>query len=149
MRTYHRGFFKKNTFAYRAVFGIQSDSTKESQWYWVGGSSTLRGYDGGTFRGKQKFTASIENRTEFNDVLGGVLFFDFGRAWNYKKGIDLGYKNSREDAESDFPDDIAMAAGVGLRINTPMGPLRFDFGWPIGDEKESGMQFYFNMGQSF
>ena len=143
LRKYHQGFFKKNTFAYRAVFGIQSDSTKESQRYWVGGSSTLRGYDGGTFRGTRKFTGTIENRTEFNDVLGGVLFFDFGRAWDYK-GIDEGYHRDEK-----MPDGIAMAAGVGLRINTPMGPLRFDFGWPINDDKESGMQFYFNMGQSF
>ena len=143
LRKYHQGFFKKNTFAYRAVFGIQSDSTKESQRYWVGGSSTLRGYDGGTFRGTRKFTGTIENRTEFNDVLGGVLFFDFGRAWDYK-GIDEGYHRDEK-----MPDGIAMAAGVGLRINTPMGPLRFDFGWPIRDDEESGMQFYFNMGQSF
>lgn len=151
LRKYHQGFFKKNTFAYRAVFGIQSDTTKESQRYWVGGSSTLRGYDGGSFRGTQKFTASIENRTEFNDVLGGVLFFDFGRAWDYYKNdaVDQGYRKSRENADEKFPDGIAMAAGVGLRINTPMGPLRFDFGWPINDDKESGMQFYFNMGQSF
>lgn len=143
LRKYHQGFFKKNTFAYRAVFGIQSDSTKESQRYWIGGSSTLRGYDGGTFRGTRKFTGTIENRTEFNDVLGGVLFFDFGRAWDYK-GIDEGYHRDEK-----MPDGIAMAAGVGLRINTPMGPLRFDFGWPINDDEESGMQFYFNMGQSF
>lgn len=150
LRTYHRGFFKKNTFAYRAVFGIQSDGTKESQRYWVGGSSTLRGFDGGTFRGKKKITATIENRTEFNDVLGGVLFFDAGRAWDYD-GIDQGYQR-----DENFAGDIAMTVGVGLRINTPMGPLRFDFGWPIGDDgdhnghdKQSGMQFYFNMGQSF
>lgn len=143
LRKYHQGFFKKNTFAYKAVFGIQSDSTKESQRYWIGGSSTLRGYDGGTFRGTRKFTGTIENRTEFNDVLGGVLFFDFGRAWDYK-GIDEGYHRDEK-----MPDGIAMAAGVGLRINTPMGPLRFDFGWPIRDDEESGMQFYFNMGQSF
>ena len=143
LRKYHQGFFKKNTFAYRAVFGIQSDTTKESQRYWIGGSSTLRGYDGGTFRGTRKFTGTIENRTEFNDVLGGVLFFDFGRAWDYD-GIDKGYHRDEK-----MPDGIAMAAGVGLRINTPMGPLRFDFGWPIRDDEESGMQFYFNMGQSF
>ncbi|WP_300394633.1 outer membrane protein assembly factor [Fusobacterium sp.] len=148
LRKYHQGFFKRNTFAYRAVFGIQSDSTKESQRYWIGGSSTLRGYDGGTFRGTRKFTGTIENRTEFNDVLGGVLFFDFGRAWDYK-GIDQGYYFSRDNADEKMPSGIAMAAGVGLRINTPMGPLRFDFGWPINDDKEKGMQFYFNMGQSF
>lgn len=142
-RKYYPGFTKKNTFATRAVFGIQSDSTKESQRYWVGGSSTLRGYDGGDFRGTKKFIVNLENRTQFNDVLGGVVFMDVGRAWDYK-GIDQGYT----DDES-FPDDIAYTVGLGLRINTPMGPLRFDFGWPIGDDEVSGMQFYFNMGQSF
>lgn len=143
LRKYHMGFFKKNTFAYRAVFGIQSDGTKESQRYWVGGSSTLRGFEGGDFRGKKKATFNIENRTEFNDVLGGVLFFDFGRAWDYD-GIDYGYHN-----EENFPSGIEMSAGVGLRINTPMGPLRFDFGWPVNSDIGDGMQFYFNMGQSF
>ena len=142
-RKYYPGFTKNNTFATRAVFGIQSDSTKESQRYWVGGSSTLRGYDGGDFRGSNKFIVNLENRTQFNDVLGGVLFLDVGRAWDYD-GIDQGYTN-----DENFPDDIAYTAGVGLRINTPMGPLRFDFGWPLGDDDVSGMQFYFNMGQSF
>lgn len=149
-RKYHRGFFKDNTFAYRLVLGIQSDGTKESQRFWVGGSSTLRGFDGGEFKGKQKAVLNIENRTKFNDVLGGVIFVDIGRAWDYD-GIDQGYigNSTLTDYDKKFPDKIAISAGVGLRINTPMGPLRFDFGWPITDSKESGMQFYFNMGQAF
>ena len=150
-RKYHRGFTKDNTFAYRLVLGIQSDGTKESQRYWVGGGSTLRGFDGGDFKGTQKAVINIENRTKFNDILGGVVFFDIGRAWNYK-GIDRGYIGNGSDKpnyDEKFPDDIAMSAGVGLRINTPMGPLRFDFGWPIGSDRRSGMEFYFNMGQSF
>lgn len=142
-RKYHKGFGKKNIFAYRAIFGIQSSETKESQRYWVGGSNTLRGFDGGEFRGTRKFIINLENRTQFNDVLGGVIFVDIGRAWDYN-GIDQGYKRDEQ-----MPKGIAYTAGVGLRINTPMGPLRFDFGWPIGDDKASGMQFYFNMGQSF
>ena len=150
-RKYHRGFTKDNTFAYRLVLGIQTDGTKESQRYWVGGGSTLRGFDGGDFKGTQKAVINIENRTRFNDVLGGVVFFDIGRAWNYK-GIDRGYIGNGADKpnyDEKFPDDFAMSAGVGLRINTPMGPLRFDFGWPIGSDRRSGMEFYFNMGQSF
>ena len=151
-RKYHKGFFKDNTFAYRIVLGVQSDSTKESQRYWVGGGSTLRGFDGGDFKGTKKAVMNIENRTRFNDVLGGVIFFDIGRAWDYK-GIDRGYMGDKTtnsaSYDEKFPNDIAMSAGVGLRINTPMGPLRFDFGWPIGDDRRSGMEFYFNMGQSF
>lgn len=152
LRTYHKGFFKKNSFAYKAVFGIQSDSTKESQRYWIGGGNTLRGYDGGTFRGTKKFVGSIENRTQFNDVLGMVLFVDVGRAWDYytKNSVDWGYINARgKDADQSIPNKIAVSYGVGLRLNTPMGPLRFDFGWPLNDKHQSGMQFYFNMGQSF
>ena len=49
LRKYHRGFFKNNTFAYKVVGGIMTDSTKETQRFWVGGGSTLRGYDGGFF----------------------------------------------------------------------------------------------------
>ena len=143
LRKYHAGFFKKNTFAYRVVGGIMTDSTKEGQRFWVGGGSTLRGYDGGFYKGTKKLVGTIENRTQLNDILGFVVFFDAGRAWDYN-GRDKSYLHNE-----DFANDIAMAAGVGLRINTPIGPLRFDFGWPIRNDDASGMEFYFNMGQSF
>ncbi|MGL4307348.1 BamA/OMP85 family outer membrane protein [Cetobacterium sp. SF1] len=146
LRTYHRGFFKKNTFAYRAIFGIMTDSTPESQRFWVGGGSTLRGYNGGYFQGTQKMVGTIENRTQINDILGFVVFSDFGRAWAYR-GNDPGYLDEHRD--KDFPNGVATTVGVGARLNTPIGPLRFDFGWPVGDKEESGMKFYFNMGQSF
>ena len=143
LRKYHRGFFKNNTFAYKVVGGIMTDSTKEAQRFWVGGGSTLRGYDGGFFKGTQKLVGTIENRTQINELLGFVVFFDAGRAWK-QNGRDLEYNQ-----DADFPDKVATTAGVGLRLNTPIGPLRFDFGWPVGDKMDSGMEFYFNMGQSF
>lgn len=145
LRTYHRGLFKSNTFAYRLIGGIQSDSTKEGQRYWAGGGNSLRGYDGGYFKGTKKLIGTIENRTQINDILGVVLFADAGRAWSYD-GRDRTYQHNNR-----FPKQIATTAGFGLRLNTPMGPLRFDFGWPVGNKigKTDGMQFYFNMGQSF
>lgn len=148
LRKYHRGFWKKNTFAYKMVGGIMTQSTKEGQRFWVGGGNTLRGYDGGTFRGTQKLTATIENRTQINDILGIVFFADAGRAWK-QNGRDPAYGNDEK-----FSKGIATTAGVGLRLNTPMGPLRFDFGWPVGRlqdkySNDRGMKFYFNMGQSF
>lgn len=143
LRKYHRGFFKNNTFAYKVVGGIMTDTTKEGQRFWVGGGSTLRGYEGGFFKGTQKLVGTIENRTQINDILGFVVFFDAGRAWKYAGRAQDYYHNA------DFPDKIATTAGVGLRFNTPIGPLRFDFGWPVGDKMDDGMEFYFNMGQSF
>ena len=60
-------------------------------------------------------------------MLGFVVFVDAGRAWD-QDGRDTYYEN-----DGDFPDDIGVGAGVGMRLNTPLGPLRFDFGWPVGD----------------
>ena len=145
LRAYHKGLFKKNTFAYKVVGGVASNSTKESQKFWVGGGNSLRGYDGGFFRGSQKLVATIENRTQINDIIGFVVFADAGRAWK-QNGRDPSYTRDNRD----FGHNIGTTAGVGIRLNTPIGPLRFDFGWPVGNKMDDdGMKFYFNMGQSF
>ena len=145
LRTYHKGLFKNNTFAYKVVGGIASNSTKESQKFWVGGGNSLRGYDGGFFKGSQKLVATIENRTQLNDIIGIVVFADAGRAWK-QNGRDPSYTRDNNR----FGHNIGTTAGVGIRFNTPIGPLRFDFGWPVGNKMDDdGMKFYFNMGQSF
>lgn len=72
-----------------------TQSTKEGQRFWVGGGNTLRGYDGGTFRGTQKLAATIENRTQINDILGIVFFADAGRAWK-QNGRDPEYGNDEK-----------------------------------------------------
>ena len=145
LRTYHKGLFKNNTFAYKVVGGIASNNTKESQKFWVGGGNSLRGYDGGFFKGSQKLVATIENRTQLNDIIGIVVFADAGRAWK-QNGRDPSYTRDN----SRFGHNIGTTAGVGIRLNTPIGPLRFDFGWPVGNKMDDdGMKFYFNMGQSF
>ena len=145
LRKYHRGLFKNNTFAYKVVGGVMSDGTKESQKFWVGGGNSLRGYDGGFFKGTQKLVATIENRTQLNDIVGFVVFADAGRAWK-QNGRDPSYTRDNKD----FGRNIGTTAGVGVRLNTPIGPLRFDFGWPVGNKMDDdGMKFYFNMGQSF
>ena len=145
LRKYHKGLFKNNTFAYKVVGGVMSDGTKESQKFWVGGGNSLRGYDGGFFKGTQKLVATIENRTQLNDIVGFVVFTDVGRAWK-QNGRDPSYTRDNKD----FGRNIGTTAGVGVRLNTPIGPLRFDFGWPVGNKMDDdGMKFYFNMGQSF
>ncbi|MHB9303836.1 BamA/OMP85 family outer membrane protein [Fusobacterium polymorphum] len=145
LRTYHKGLFKNNTFAYKVVGGVATNNTKESQKFWVGGGNSLRGYDGGFFKGSQKLVATIENRTQLNDIIGIVVFADAGRAWK-QNGRDPSYTRDNNH----FGHNIGTTAGVGIRLNTPIGPLRFDFGWPVGNKMDDdGMKFYFNMGQSF
>jgi outer membrane protein insertion porin family len=146
LRKYHQGFFKNNTMAYRLVMGMGTDSLKYQQLYATGGANSLRGYEYGHLRGQDQFILNIENRTAINDFLGVVLFYDIGRSWYHGDSTDEGLEHSTGDG---FPNDMKQSAGVGLRIKIPIGPIRLDFGFPIGDPEENGMQFFFNMGQMF
>ena len=75
------------------------------------------------------------------------MFYDFGNAWQ---------TNTKEPDRSGAEkfSDLRSGVGVGLRITTPVGPLRFDYAWPLDaapgeqDKKKNG-KFYFNFGQSF
>ena len=147
LRAYHRTFFKDaNVMAYRAVWGYTGGGTPESLRFSVGGAESIRGYDSGAFDGYNKFHLSIENRTQVNKFMQVVGFFDMGNAWQ-----TVGAEPDRESANQ-FKD-LKKGVGVGVRLNTPVGPLRFDYGWPLdsvtaGEKKESG-KFYFSFGQTF
>ncbi len=154
LRAYHPLFGKNNIMAYRAVWGSTGSKTPDSMRYAVGGSETLRGYEYGAFEGYDQFYASIENRTKINDTFQLVGFFDIGNAWQ-KTGVNASgrkiYFTDRTNARK-FKD-LKKGYGIGLRINTPVGPLRFDYGWPMdpekpGQKKDKG-KFYFSFGQSF
>ena len=55
----------------------------------------------------------------------------------------------------DFSEKMALGAGIGVRYDTPVGPVRFDFAVPLtgaydGDEKNlSDFQIYISIGQAF
>ncbi len=40
-------------------------------------------------------------------------------------------------------------AGLGLRYDTPIGPIRFDVAAPVSGSTGSGVQIYIGIGQSF
>lgn len=72
-------------------------------------------------------------------ILKGSLFFDIGNVW---RRVD------------EFGEDFRAGAGVGVRVNTPIGPLRFDVGMPVssideelGEERQP--RFHFNISRSF
>ena len=156
LRAYHPTFFgDKNVMAYRVAWGSTGSGTPEALKFSIGGAESVRGYDYGAFDGYDKFHATIENRTKINDTLQLVAFFDIGNAWqNESRDPRTGkkiYKPNRKDAH-DFKD-LKKGYGIGVRLNTPIGPLRFDYGWPMdpekkGEKKDKG-KFYFSFGQSF
>lgn len=140
LRKYHKGFFENNNFAYRTVLGVGSNNLRDSQKFRVGGGNSLRGYNSGDFKGNYELYTNLENRTRLNDNFEVVGFFDFGGAWD---------KTNTSTSDTNIGEDINMSYGIGLRIQTPIGPLRFDYGWPLGDTENTGGQFYFNIGQLF
>lgn len=140
LRNYHKGLFENNNFAYRGVFGVGSDNLKESQKFKVGGGNTLRGYNHSEFKGNYEAYLNLENRTKLNDNFEAVLFADAGRAWD---------KTDSSTENLNLGQNIKTSYGVGLRVQTPIGPLRFDYGWPVGQKNNTGGQFYFNIGQLF
>lgn len=139
LRAYHPTFFgEKNVMAYRAAWGTTGSGTPEALRFSIGGAESVRGYDYSAFDGFDKFHATIENRTKINDTLQLVAFFDIGNAWQKDSRDPITgkkiYKPNRKDAH-DFKD-LKKGYGVGVRLNTPIGPLRFDYGWPMDPEKK-------------
>ncbi|MEM9529960.1 MAG: autotransporter assembly complex family protein [Pseudomonadota bacterium] len=43
-------------------------------------------------------------------------------------------------------DDVAYAAGLGVRWLTPIGPLRLDLAYPLSDEEDDGLRLHFTAG---
>lgn len=121
-----------DTMAYRAMFGVADKSTPEELWFYVGGGDTVRGIT--DEKGRYRFVANIENRLKVEDNIQFIFFFDTGKAW--------------KDSDEIGNEKLRMSYGIGLRADTPLGPMRFDYGWPIGEENKKG-KFYFNIGQMF
>ena len=154
LRAYHHTLFKdKNVMAYRVVWGSTGSGTPDALRFSVGGAETLRGYEYGKFEGFNKFHATVENRTQINKTLQFVTFFDIGNAWQ-KSTVVGGRKINTPDRHnaSNFAD-LKKGVGIGIRLNTPIGPLRFDYGWPLDPEvkggQKTGGKFYFSFGQTF
>lgn len=103
-----------------------------SQRFSMGGSDTLRGYEDDQFRGNSMLKATLEYRFPIVKKVQGVLFTDNGYAWDkrHEDEFDLGL--------------IKNSFGVGLRINSPLGPVKLDYGY--GDD---GGKFHFSFGGQF
>ena len=112
--------------------GYASGDMPLSQRFTMGGSYTLRGYEDDQFRGNSMLKATLEYRFPIVKKVQGVLFTDNGYAWDkrHEDEFDMGLlKNSY---------------GVGLRINSPLGPVKLDYGYG-----EDGGKFHFSFGGQF
>lgn len=112
--------------------------------FYSGGSSSIRGW--GRFElgpsdilnkpigGKSLLELNAEFRYPIYSIVSGVVFLDFGNVWKN----ELTYKF----------DDLRYSSGWGLRVDTPIGPIRLDLAIPVF-EGAARLQYFISVGQAF
>ncbi|MDJ0674706.1 MAG: BamA/TamA family outer membrane protein [Calothrix sp. MO_167.B42] len=96
----------------------------------LGGSNSVRGYEeGGLSSGRSFVQASMEYRFPLFSVISGALFADFGS--------DLG--TTTRAGELLNKNGTGFGYGLGVRVQSPLGPIRVDFGF--NDDGDSRINF--------
>jgi len=150
----HRHFFPLfwgTTFSIHGEIGyVVSTSDEEvsiTEKFFLGGIRTIRGFKNREIGPTDEFGNYIggEKMAYFNfeyvfpivrDLgLKGVLFYDTGNAW------------TKDDA---YFSEMRNSVGAGVRWQSPMGPLRFEWGYNLSPrEGEKQSVFEFTIGKAF
>ncbi len=126
-----------------------SDKVPIYERYFAGGANTIRGYrerqigprDPGTndpIGGDAYWIINFEETFPiYPDLIKGALFYDAGNV---------------EAKIGDFgAGGVFSGTGVGVRIKTPIGPVKLDMGYPLDDVsgESKKVRFYFSVSQGF
>ena len=123
----------ENVIAMELGAGYANGDMPLSQRFSMGGADTLRGYKDDQFRGNSMLRGTVEYRIPIVKKVQGVLFVDSGYAWDKRydeKNFDLGL--------------IKVGYGIGMRISSPLGPIKLDYG-----RGSNGGRFHFSFGGQF
>jgi outer membrane protein insertion porin family len=100
----------------------------------LGGSTSVRGFDDGAVgSGKSYMQASAEYRFPIASIVGGTLFADYG------SDLGTGNKVLGDPAGTRGKPGNGFGYGAGVRINSPLGALRLDYGF--NNQGDSRIQF--------
>lgn len=106
----------------------------------LGGTTTVRGYDEGAVgTGRSFVQGTAEYRFPIYAVVGGALFVD--AATDFGTGGDV----PGRPAEVRNKPGSGFGYGLGLRVQSPLGPIRVDFA--LNDD--GGSRFHFGLGERF
>ncbi|MFD1508111.1 autotransporter assembly complex protein TamA [Lacimonas salitolerans] len=127
-----------------SLLGAALDRTPPRFLFYSGGGGTVRGQPyqslgvttGGLKSGGRSFVGlSGELRAKVRGDFSAVGF------------VDAGYVGS--EAFFDGSGDWHAGAGLGLRYDTVVGPIRLDVAAPVSGSTGDGVQIYIGIGQSF
>ncbi|HLT30817.1 MAG TPA: outer membrane protein assembly factor BamA [Myxococcaceae bacterium] len=144
-----------------------------SEHYFLGGINSLRGYnlfsisptrrvsrtlspDGDLYRdaytgdyavgGNKQFWTNVELEFPILEAAGlrGLLFYDVGNTY----AVD---ERFFEDKQDRLPLGLFHSVGAGVRWFSPVGPLRFEWGFPLNRRPglDEPVKFEFNIGNFF
>lgn len=106
----------------------------------LGGTDSVRGYGSGEVGSGRSFVqATVEYRFPVFSIISGALFADFGSDLGTADDVPGEPANARDKPGTGF------GYGLGIRIRSPIGNIRIDYG--IGDEGEG--QLHFGVGERF
>lgn len=131
-----------------------SDEVPIFERFFGGGSGTIRGFrerrvgprdpnSNDPIGGEATFVGTIEEVVTLikdehkRPILKGTVFLDVGNVWR---------------RVGDFGESFKAGTGVGTRVNTPIGPVRLDVGFPVssvGDGEARKPRLHFNISRSF
>jgi Tol biopolymer transport system component len=153
-RKYKRVFYR-NSFAFRLAFAASEG--KDPRSFFIGGPSTLRGYDYASFDGSRMALATVEYRFPLIDALivgwpgrwglgniGGKVFFDAGAAWD-----EADVTVFKRDVSGLRFEDAAGDIGFGFHFYLAYFLLNFQLAWQTDLRDIYSSHFTFFMGPAF
>jgi outer membrane protein insertion porin family len=111
----------------------------------AGGTQTVRGYKQDELSAYNAFDIPLggtrlvvfneEIRFPIFRIVKGVLFADAGNTFAEGAGVSI--------------SDLEVGVGFGLRITTPLAPVRIDVGYPVPGSGLTSPRWHFSIGQMF
>lgn len=106
----------------------------------LGGSNSVRGYEQGDVGAGRSFVqATAEYRFPVFNIISGALFVDVGTDLGTGSDVPGNPAEARDKPGSGF------GYGAGVRVQSPLGPIRLDFG--VNDEGDN--RIHFGIGERF
>lgn len=128
---------------------VEGDNIPVFELQKLGGSRNLRGFDFADVGPRDAATGEVYGGQTSGYATAEITFPIVDRV-RFATFVDAGFVN--KEAFDFNPSDLFVDAGVGLRLDLPVGPLAIDYGIPVSspdDKADKGGQFNFYINYAF
>ena len=162
---YNHRIDRNNSLAARAAVGViwsygNATTAPYTEQFYVGGANSVRAFaarnigpggypadDNDTYSfinhvGDIRFEANLEYRFRIISDLHGAVFLDAGNVWLMRRDPA---RPGGEFRLKDFPKQIALGTGVGIRYDLDFLVFRLDWGIALHEPYDTGKSGYYNV----